>query len=78
MTQPTTQTRKVHVYLTREQAQLMDQERHRLRTEYDVKLSANEFFQLLIEMHRLRLKQLACEDSDAVPWMHRFLAEDNE
>lgn len=56
----------------------MDQERHRLRTEYDVKLSANEFFQLLIEMHRLRLKQLACEDSDAVPWMHRFLAEDNE
>lgn len=76
MGQPESQPRKVNVYLTREQSQLMDQELLRLRQERGLKVSANEFFQLLLEQHRLKIQMVACEDSDAVSWMHRLLAED--
>lgn len=76
--QPTTQTRKFTVYLTREQAQMIDQERLRLRSEYDVKLSGNEIIQVLIEMHRLRLQVVAEENSDARWWMHHLLTGQNE
>ena len=51
----------------------MNQEIGRLRQEYGLKLSANEFFQILLEMHRLKLQSLASEDSDAISWMHQTL-----
>jgi hypothetical protein len=78
MGQPETQTRKFTVYLTREQAQMIDQERLRLRQEYGVKLSGNEIIQVLIEMHRLRLQVVASEESDARWWMHQMLADQDE
>jgi len=78
MSQPTTQTRKYSVYLTREQGQLIDQEKRRLAEEYGVKLSGNEIIQVLIEMHRLRLQTMAAEDSDARWWMYRMLVDHDE
>ena len=77
--QPETQTRKFTVYLTREQGQLIDQERRRLAEEYSVKLSGNEIIQVLIEMHRMRLQTMAAEDAaDARWWMYRMLVDHDE
>lgn len=65
--------RTIGVQLTREQRRLVSQEITRLRQEHDINLTPSEFIQVLIEAHRLRLKTLASEGSDAVSWMHTML-----
>lgn len=72
------QSRQFAITLTREQGQLIDQEKLRLKREYGVALSANEIIQLLIEMHRLRLQVVASESSDAKWWMYKRLSEEGE
>ena len=66
---------QVTISLTREQAQLLDQERLRLREDYDIRLSRTEIVQLLIETHRLRLQMVASEDSDAKWWKYNMLVQ---
>lgn len=55
---------------------MMNQEIGRLKQEHNVKLSGNEFFQVLLEIHRLRLQTLASEDSDALPWMYSMIHDE--
>lgn len=69
---PTTK-RTIGVHLTREQRRLVSQEITRLRQEHDIVLTPSEFFQVLLEAHRLKLQTLATEGSDAVSWMHSML-----
>lgn len=67
--------RKLIIQLTRGQSQLIDQERQRLKDEYGLKVSGNEFVQALIEQHRLKLKMMASNDPDSVHWFYKQMAE---
>lgn len=69
------QTRKITVHLTLEQARFLDQERNRLGSLVGKPFSANEVIQLLVEQHKQKMKLISTENPDSVPWMYRKLAE---
>lgn len=70
--------RKIVLRVTRDQAQMLEQERRRLRTQYDLKLSISDIVQLLIEHHRSKLQAMASDDKQSVIWFHQYLSEPDE
>ena len=66
------------VTLLRAHAQFLEQERRRLKDEHGLVVSLSEVVQGLIEMHKMRMKQLASDDPESVAWFHRYLAEDTD
>lgn len=66
------------ISISRLHRQFLEQERRRLKDEYGIVVTWSEIVQGLIEQHKMRMIQMASENSDSVAWFYSYLAENQD
>jgi len=75
---PKADGRQLVVVVTREQSRFLNQEQQRLKRELNTHVSVTEIVQGMIELHMMRMTQLATEDPESVAWFYKYLAEQRD
>jgi hypothetical protein len=66
----------VTVYLKRRHSKLVNYEIKRMKQEYGVTLTQNEFILLLIEMHETKIKAVAQDLPNSISWLYHVGYDD--
>jgi hypothetical protein len=78
MTEDRDGKRMVQIRMPRAHLEFLEKERRRLKTSYGINVSIPELIEGLVELHKMRMIQLATRDRDSVAWFHRLLVDNGK